>query len=68
MSLQELGKTQANAGQETAGSIISEELNISAPGKLRIIKRNGKGVPFEEDKIKVAVTDLSEKRLMPQIP
>ena len=56
MSLQELGKTQENAGQETAGSIISEELNISAPGKLRIIKRNGKVVPFEEDKIKVAVT------------
>ena len=47
MSLQELGKTQENAGQETAGSIISEELNISAPGKLRIIKRNGKVVPFE---------------------
>ena len=56
MSLQELGKTQENAGRETAGSIISEELNITAPGKLRIIKRNGKVVPFEEDKIKVAVT------------
>ena len=56
MSLQELGKTQENAERETVGSIISEELNITAPGKLRIIKRNGKVVPFEEDKIKVAVT------------
>jgi ribonucleoside-diphosphate reductase alpha chain len=34
----------------------SEDLNITAPGKLRVIKRNGKVVPFEEDKIKVAVT------------
>ena len=30
--------------------------NVTAPGKLRVIKRNGKVVQFEEDKIKVAVT------------
>tara|TARA_B100001250_G_scaffold413975_1_gene450046 strand:- start:1772 stop:4666 length:2895 start_codon:yes stop_codon:yes gene_type:complete len=56
MTIQELGKTQEVAGQEAIGSIPSEDLNITAPGKLRIIKRNGKVVPFEEDKIKVAVT------------
>ncbi len=56
MTIQELEKTQEGAGQEAIGSIPSEDLNITAPGKLRVIKRNGKVVPFEEDKIKVAVT------------
>ena len=56
MSLQELGNTQEGAGKESAGSIPSEDLNITAPGKLRVIKRNGKVVSFEEDKIKIAVT------------
>ena len=56
MTIQELSKTQEGAGQEAIGSIPSEDLNITAPGKLRVIKRNGKVVPFEEDKIKVAVT------------
>ena len=56
MTIQELGKTQEGAWQEAIGTIPSEDLNITAPGKLRVIKRNGKVVPFEEDKIKVAVT------------
>ena len=56
MTIQELERTQEGAGQEAIGSMPSEDLNITAPGKLRVIKRNGKVVPFEEDKIKVAVT------------
>ncbi|MDB9947327.1 ribonucleoside-diphosphate reductase subunit alpha [Gammaproteobacteria bacterium] len=56
MSLQELSDTQEGAAKESAGSIPSEDLNITAPGKLRVIKRNGKVVSFEEDKIKIAVT------------
>ncbi len=32
------------------------EVETTAPGKLRVIKRNGKVVPFEDDKIKVAIT------------
>ena len=56
MTIQELGKTQEGAGQQSMETIPSDDLNITAPGKLRIIKRNGKVVPFEEDKIKVAVT------------
>ena len=56
MTIQELEKTQEGAGQQSMGTIPSDDLNITAPGKLRIIKRNGKVVPFEEDKIKVAVT------------
>ena len=34
----------------------SIEVEATAPGKLRVIKRNGKVVAFEEDKIKVAIT------------
>ena len=56
MALQELGKTQGDTGQGSLGSKATEELNMTAPGKLRVIKRNGKVVPFEEDKIKIAVT------------
>ena len=32
------------------------EVEATAPGRLRVIKRNGKVVAFEEDKIKVAIT------------
>ena len=56
MTTQELGKTQETTGQEAIGSIPSDDLNITAPGRLRVIKRNGKVVPFEDDKIKIAVT------------
>ena len=56
MSLQELGNTQECSEIELTASIPSEDLNITAPGKLRVIKRNGKVVSFEEDKIKIAVT------------
>ena len=43
---------------ETNQNVINDafDLEITAPGKLRVIKRNGKVVPFELDKIKVAVT------------
>ena len=43
---------------ETKQNVINDafDLEITAPGKLRVIKRNGKVVPFELDKIKVAVT------------
>ena len=56
MSLQELGNTQEGSEIESTASIPSEDLNITAPGKLRVIKRNGKVVSLEEDKIKIAVT------------
>ena len=56
MSLQELGNTQEGSEIESTASIPSEDLNITAPGKLRVIKRNGKVVSFEEDKVKIAVT------------
>ena len=32
------------------------DIETTAPGKLRVIKRNGKVVPFEDDKIKVSIT------------
>ena len=36
--------------------VETNEIEATAPGKLRVIKRNGKVVAFEEDKIKVAIT------------
>ncbi len=33
-----------------------KDVETTAPGKLRVIKRNGKVVAFEDDKIKVAIT------------
>ena len=33
-----------------------ENIETTAPGKLRVIKRNGKVVAFEDYKIKVAIT------------
>ncbi|MAJ85011.1 MAG: ribonucleoside-diphosphate reductase subunit alpha [Gammaproteobacteria bacterium] len=56
MTTQELSKTQESTGQEAIGTVPLDDVNITAPGKLRVIKRNGKVVQFEEDKIKVAVT------------
>ena len=56
MTIQELSNTQESTGQDAIEATTSDDLNITAPGKLRVIKRNGKVVPFEEDKIKVAVT------------
>ena len=35
---------------------LVNDIETTAPGKLRVIKRNGKVVAFEEDKIKVAIT------------
>ena len=56
MTLQELNKTQEVPAQGTSGEMAPNDVSITAPGKMRVIKRNGKIVPFEEDKIKVAVT------------
>ena len=49
-------ENQINAGANQ--NVISDafELEITATGKLRVIKRNCKVVPFEHDKIKIAVT------------
>ena len=56
MTTQELSKTQESTGREAVGTVPLDDVNVTAPGKLRVIKRNGKVVQFEEDKIKVAVT------------
>ncbi len=54
MDLREEQATNTTTVQQP--ETLNEELVITAPGKLRVIKRNGKVVAFEEDKIKVAVT------------
>ena len=35
---------------------VQEDINLAAPGRLRVIKRNGKVVAFENEKIQIAVT------------
>ena len=54
MDLREEQTTKKSSTQQP--QVANEELVLTAPGKLRVIKRNGKVVAFEEDKIKVAVT------------
>ena len=52
MSLQELEKTQATAAQNASLETQNSEINLTAPGKLRVIKRNGKVVPLKKTKLK----------------
>jgi len=48
-------EVQQQNQKENINQSISD-IETTAPGKLRVIKRNGKVVPFENDKIKVAIT------------
>ena len=48
-------EVQQQNQKENINQSISD-IETTAPGKLRVIKRNGKVVPFEDDKIKVAIT------------
>ena len=48
-------EVQQQNQKENVNQSISD-IETTAPGKLRVIKRNGKVVPFEDDKIKVAIT------------
>ena len=48
-------EVQQQDQQKNTNQTINE-IDVTAPGKLRVIKRNGKVVPFEDDKIKVAIT------------
>ena len=50
MEIQEQNQNKKNVSQPAS------EIETTAPGKLRVIKRNGKVVAFEDDKIKVAIT------------
>ena len=54
MSLNET--TQEETKIQATQQKQANELAINAPGKIRVIKRNGKVVSFEVDKIKVAIT------------
>jgi ribonucleoside-diphosphate reductase alpha chain len=57
-------QTESNQGGTSAGattprqssSAISSAIAATAPGQLRVIKRNGTVVPFEASKIAVAIT------------
>ena len=57
-------QTEINQGDTSAevitppqeSSVVSGAIAATAPGKLRVIKRNGTVVPFEASKISVAIT------------
>jgi ribonucleoside-diphosphate reductase alpha chain len=49
--------SQTGSAPQTGSSAIEESsLSATAPGQLRVIKRNGKVVPYTNDKIIVAIT------------
>ena len=51
------GSSQAKTGTPPQDSAaVSGAIAATAPGKLRVIKRNGTVVPFEDSKISVAIT------------
>jgi len=47
--------TQSDASSHDQ-TVSSSTINATAPGKIRVIKRNGKVVPYTSDKISVAMT------------
>ena len=47
---------QQQENQNTTNQQNISDIETTAPGRLRVIKRNGKVVAFEDDKIKVAIT------------
>ena len=50
-------QSQTGSAPQTGSSAIEESsLSATAPGQLRVIKRNGKVVPYTNDKIIVAIT------------
>ena len=50
------GTTPTTADPAQGSSSVSGEIAATAPGQLRVIKRNGTVVPFEASKISVAIT------------
>ena len=50
------GTTAEAITQRTESSTVSGAIAATAPGKLRVIKRNGTVVPFEASKVSVAIT------------
>lgn len=49
-------KATSLSGQQPAQSPTSSELQATAPGQLRVIKRNGTVVSYDESKVAVAIT------------
>ncbi len=54
--MQTYQESSASSSTVPPSSPQSEDLNTTAPGQLRVIKRNGSVVPYTDDKISVAIT------------
>ena len=51
----DMNRDQAGSGVP-AGGDAQQDVTATAPGQLRVIKRNGKVVSYDDDKITVAIT------------
>jgi len=48
--------TNTSQGQPPTAAPHTSTLSATAPGSLRVIKRNGTVVPYDESKVEVAMT------------
>lgn len=56
MHTEEIETTGAPAAAGEQGSESSSSIVATAPGQMRVIKRNGKVVPYDQDKVAIAMT------------
>jgi len=56
MQTSEIEETRAPSATPQAGDTSSAAIAATAPGQLRVIKRNGKVVPYDIDKVSIAMT------------
>jgi ribonucleoside-diphosphate reductase alpha chain len=52
----EMESTASAGGTAASGQAPQQDVSLTAPGLMRVIKRNGTVVPFDESKITVAMT------------
>jgi ribonucleoside-diphosphate reductase alpha chain len=53
----EMESTASAGGTAASGQAPQQDVSLTAPGLMRVIKRNGTVVPFDESKITVAMTN-----------
>ena len=52
----DMNRDQSHAGAHGGEVSAEQDVTATAPGQLRVIKRNGKVVAYDDDKITVAIT------------
>ncbi|HEY9032614.1 MAG TPA: ATP cone domain-containing protein, partial [Pseudomonadales bacterium] len=49
-------QTSSHSSEYPPAQPASDNLSATAPGQMRVIKRNGTVVPYTQDKIQIAIT------------